>query len=65
MPLIHFGILVIGLWLILDANLNKRDTNTLGKEIVRTMKTQKCITTTVENIKLEPVSIRHCVESKQ
>ncbi|MBN2648106.1 MAG: hypothetical protein JXR50_00020, partial [Prolixibacteraceae bacterium] len=35
------------------------------REIVRTMNTQKCVSTTVENIKGETVSVRQCTEPTQ
>lgn len=62
---LHLGILAYWLVATIRYQLKQKDYNHDWKEIVRTMNTQKYVTTTVENIQRETVSIRQSIESTQ
>jgi len=59
---LHLGILAYWLVATIRYQLKQKGYNHDWREIVRTMNTQKCVTTTVENIKRETVSVRQCTE---
>ena len=62
---LHLGILAYWLVATIRYQLKQRDYRHEWREIVRVMNTQKCVTTTVENIKGEIVSVRQCTEPTQ
>ncbi|MDZ7776393.1 MAG: hypothetical protein U5L09_12715 [Bacteroidales bacterium] len=62
---LHLGILAYWLVATIRYQLKQRGFNHEWKEIIRIMNTQKCVTTTVENIKGETVAIRQCTEPTQ
>lgn len=62
---LHLGILAYWLVATIRYQLKQKGYKHDWREIVRTMNTQKCITTTMKNIKEETVSIRQCTEPSQ
>ena len=62
---LHLGILAYWLVATVRHQLKQKNYNHDWREIVRIMNTQKCVTTTVVNIKKEAVSIRQCTEPTQ
>jgi transposase len=62
---LHLGILAYWLVSTIRYQLKQKGYNHAWKEIVRIMNTQKCVTTIVENIKGETVSVRQCTEPSQ
>ena len=62
---LHLGMLAYWLVSTIRYQLKQKGFNSDWREIVRTMNTQKCVTTSVENIKEETVSIRQCTEPSQ
>jgi hypothetical protein len=59
---LHLGILAYWLVATVRYQLKQKGFNADWREILRTMNTQKCVTTSVENIKDEIISIRQCTE---
>jgi len=59
---LHLGILAYWLVATIRYQLKQQGYNHDWTEIVRTMNTQKCVTTTVENIQERIVSVRQCTE---
>src|SRR6056297_946715 len=62
---LHLGILAYWLVATIRYQLKQKGYNHDWREIVRTMNTQKCVSTTVGNIKGETVSVRQCTEPTQ
>lgn len=62
---LHLGILAYWLVATIRYQLKQKGYRHDWREIVRTMNTQKCVTTTVPNIKGEKISIRQCTEPIQ
>lgn len=62
---LHLGILAYWLVSTVRYQLKQKGFNSDWREIVRTMNTQKCVTTSVENIKEETISVRQCTEPNQ
>lgn len=62
---LHLGILAYWLVATIRYQLKQKGYHHEWREIVRTMNTQKCVTTTVENISGEKVSVRQCTEPTQ
>jgi transposase len=62
---LHLGILAYWLVSAIRYQLKQKGFNADWREIVRTMNTQKCVTTSVENIANETISIRQCTEPVQ
>jgi hypothetical protein len=62
---LHLGILAYWLVATIRYQLKQKGVNSDWREIVRTMNTQKCVTTSVENIKNEIISVRQCTEPTQ
>ena len=59
---LHLGILAYWLVVTIRYQLKQKEYNNDWREIVRIMSTQKCVTTSVENIRDEVISVRHCTE---
>ena len=59
---LHLGILAYWLVATIRYQLKQQGITSDWREIVRTMNTQKCLTTSVENIKDQTISIRQCTE---
>ena len=59
---LHLGILAYWLVATIRYQLKQQGITSDWREIVRTMNTQKCVTTSVENIKDQTISIRQCTE---
>ncbi len=59
---LHLGILAYWLVATIRYQLKQKEFNSDWREITRIMKTQKCVTTSVKNIKEELISIRRCTE---
>jgi len=59
---LHLGILAYWLVATIRYQLKQQDEHSDWREIVRTMNTQKCVTTSIVNIKNETISIRQCTE---
>lgn len=59
---LHLGILAYWLVATIRYQLKQHGVNSDWREIVRTMNTQKCVTTSIVNIKSETISIRQCTE---
>jgi len=59
---LHLGILAYWLVATIRYQLKQQGINSDWREIVRTMNTQKCVTTSIVNIKDETISIRQCTE---
>ena len=55
---------MLAYWLVatIRYQLKQQGINSDWREIVRTMNTQKCVTTSLVNIKKEIISIRQCTE---
>jgi transposase len=59
---LHLGLLAYWLVATIRYQLKQQGINSDWREIVRKMNTQKCVTTTVENINQQTISIRQCTE---
>lgn len=59
---LHLGILAYWLVATIRYQLKQQGVNSDWRELVRTMNTQKCVTTSIVNIKNETISIRQCTE---
>jgi hypothetical protein len=59
---LHLGILAYWLVATIRYQLKQKEYNNDWREIVRIMNTQKCVTTSVDNIKDEVISVRQCTE---
>jgi hypothetical protein len=59
---LHLGILAYWLVATIRYQLKQQGVNSDWREIVRTMNTQKCVTTSIVNTKDETISIRQCTE---
>jgi transposase len=59
---LHLGILAYWLVATIRYQLKQQGVNSDWREIVRTMNTQKCVTTSIVNLKGETISIRQCTE---
>jgi hypothetical protein len=62
---LHLGLLAYWLVATIRYQLKQKGYNSDWREIVRTMDTQKCVTTSVENIRDEIISVRQCTEPTQ
>ena len=62
---LHLGILAYWLVSTIRYQLKQKGYNSDWREIVRIMNTQKCVTTSVDNINEEVISIRQCTELTQ
>jgi len=62
---LHLGLLAYWLVATIRYQLKQKEVNSDWREIIRTMNTQKCITTSVVNINDETISIRQCSEPSQ
>ena len=62
---LHLGILAYWLVATIRYQLKQKGFHSDWREIVRTMNTQKCVTTSVVNIKDEVISVRQCTEPTQ
>jgi len=62
---LHLGILAYWLVSTIRYQLKQKGVNSDWREIVRTMNTQKSVTTSVVNIKDEVISVRQCTEPNQ
>lgn len=62
---LHLGILAYWLVATIRYQLKQKGFNHDWREIVRIMNTQKCVTSTVENIQNQIVSVRQCTEPIQ
>jgi hypothetical protein len=62
---LHLGILAYWLVVTIRYQLKQKGYRHDWSEIVRTMNTQKCVTTTVENKNEEIISVRQCTEPTQ
>ncbi len=62
---LHLGLLAYWLVATIRYQLKQKGYKHGWSEIVRIMNTQKCVTTTVENIKEETISVRQCTELTQ
>jgi hypothetical protein len=62
---LHLGIMAYWLVATIRYQLKQKGVQSDWREIVRTMNTQKCVTTSVKNIRDEIVSIRQCTEPTQ
>lgn len=60
----HLNLGMLAYWLVVTIRyqLKQNGLNADWREIVRRMNTQKCVTTSVVNIKQETISIRQCTE---
>lgn len=60
----HLNLGMLAYWLVatIRYQLKQKGVNSDWREIVRKMSTQKCVTTSVINIKQEAISIRQCTE---
>jgi len=63
----HLNLGLLAYWLVttIQNQLKQKGYNAQWREIVRTMNIQKCVTTTMENIDNEMISIRQCTEPNQ
>ena len=63
----HLNLGMLAYWLVstIRYQLKQKGLNSQWNEIVRIMNTQKCVTTTMENINSEVISIRQCTEPTQ
>ena len=59
---LHLGILAYWLVVTIRYQLKQKGYKHEWREVVRIMNTQKCVTTTIENIKEETISVRQCTE---
>jgi hypothetical protein len=62
---LHLGLLAYWLVATIRYQLEQNDVHSDWREIVRAMNTQKCVTTSVVNIKDETISVRQCTEPSQ
>jgi hypothetical protein len=62
---LHLGMLAYWLVATIRYQLKQKGIHADWREIVRTMNTQKCVTTSVVNIRNEVISIRQCTEPTQ
>jgi len=62
---LHLGILAYWLVATIRYQLKQQGIHSEWREIVRTMNTQKCVTTSIVNINKETISIRKCTEPNQ
>lgn len=62
---LHLGILAYWIVNTIRYQLKQKGLNFDWQDIVRTMNTQKCVTTSIINIKEETISIRQCTEINQ
>jgi transposase len=60
----HLNLGILAYWLVVTIRyqLKQKGINSDWREIVRKMSTQKCVTTSVVNIKQETISVRQCTE---
>ena len=60
----HLNLGMLAYWLVatIRYQLKQKGINSDWREIVRRMSTQKCVTTSMVNIKQETLSIRQCTE---
>ena len=58
----HLNLGMLAYWLVatIRYQLKQKGINSDWREIVRRMNTQKCVTTSVVNIKQETISVRQC-----
>jgi len=63
----HLNLGLLAYWLVstIRYQLKQKGYNSEWREIVRIMNTQKCVTTTMQNIDNETISIRQCTEPIQ
>jgi len=63
----HLNLGLLAYWLVstIRYQLKQKGYNSEWREIVRVMNTQKCVTTTMQNIDNETISIRQCTEPIQ
>jgi len=62
---LHLGILAYWLVVTIRYQLKQKGYNHDWREIVRTMNTQKCVTTNIQNIQGQIISVRQCTEPTQ
>ena len=62
---LHLGILAYWLVATIRYQLKQKGYKHDWREIVRTMNTQKCVTTNVENTRRQIISVRQCTEPEQ
>jgi len=62
---LHLGMLAYWLVATIRYQLKQKDVNSDWREIVRIMNTQKCVTTSIENINDEVISVRQCTEPNE
>jgi hypothetical protein len=62
---LHLGLLAYWIVSTIRYQLKQKEYNSQWNEIVRIMNIQKCVTTTMENIERETISIRKCTEPTQ
>ncbi|MFA4829950.1 MAG: IS1634 family transposase [Thermodesulfovibrionales bacterium] len=62
---LHLGMLAYWLVATIRYQLKQKGVNSDWREIIRTMNTQKCVTTSVVNINEDTISIRQCTEPNQ
>ena len=62
---LHLGILAYWVVNTIRYQLKQKGIHSDWREIIRILNTQKCVTTSVENIKEETISIRQCTEPNQ
>lgn len=59
---LHLGLLAYWLVSTIRYQLKQKGFTSSWREIVRIMNTQKCVTTSIENVKSQTISIRQCTE---
>ena len=59
---LHLGILAFWLVVTIRYQLKQKGIHSDWREIIRIMNTQKCVTTSITNIRNEVISIRQCTE---
>lgn len=62
---LHLGLLAYWVVNTVRYQLHQKDIKSEWREIVRAMNTQKCITTTVQNVREQWISIRQCSEPEE
>jgi hypothetical protein len=62
---LHLGLLAYSVVNTVRYQLKQQGINSQWREIVRIMNTQKCVTTTVQNIREQWISIRRCSEPEE
>ena len=62
---LHLGLLAYWLVSTIRYQLKQKNHNSDWREIVRIMNTQKCVTTTMENIEGQVVKVRQCTVPEQ